>query len=72
MGEILDIGVTRGVIKKSGAFYSYEDTRLGQGRENARNFLKENTELAKEIEEKVRANNKPTYNQTEETSDDEE
>lgn len=57
-GEILDIGVAREVIKKSGAFYSYGDTRLGQGRDNARNFLKENTELAKEIEEKVRAKSK--------------
>lgn len=58
VGEILDIGVQREVIKKSGAFYSYGDQRLGQGRDNARNFLKENPELAKEIEQKVREKSK--------------
>lgn len=42
------------VIKKSGAFYSYGETRLGQGRENAKNFLKENPEMALEIEEVIR------------------
>ncbi len=53
-GEILDIGVERGIIKKSGAFYSYGETRLGQGRENAREFLKTNQELMSEIEKEVR------------------
>jgi len=54
-GEIVDIGSEKGIIKKSGAFYSYEETKLGQGRENARQFLKENSKLAKEIEKKIRA-----------------
>ena len=54
-GELLDIGADRGVIKKAGAFYSYGETRLGQGRDNARTFLKENPEMMKEIELAVRA-----------------
>ncbi len=53
-GEILDIGSEKGIIKKAGAFYSYGDTKLGQGRENARLFLKENTTIADEIEKKIR------------------
>ncbi|MBS9783980.1 recombinase RecA [Candidatus Gracilibacteria bacterium] len=53
-GEILDIGVAKDVIKKSGAFYSYGETRLGQGRDNSKNFLKENPKLMKEIETAVR------------------
>ena len=74
-GEILDLGVVRGVIKKAGAFYSYGDTRLGQGRENSRNFLKENPEIMKELEQKVRENGKnaPAFAEsTPEESDDEE
>ena len=54
-GEIVDIGTVKEIIKKSGAFYSYGDIKLGQGRENARQFLKENTAIAKEIEQKIRA-----------------
>lgn len=54
VGEILDIGVSLDVIKKSGAFYSYGDTRLGQGREKAKVFLSENVELANEIEEVIK------------------
>ncbi len=53
-GEILDIGAERGIIKKSGAFYSHWETRLWQGRENAREFLKANPKLMKEIEKEVR------------------
>lgn len=53
-GEVLDIGVERAVIKKAGAFYSYGDVKLGQGRENAREFLKQNPNLLSEIEQKVR------------------
>ncbi len=53
-GEVVDIGSERGVIKKAGAFYSYGETRLGQGRENSIKFLKENPELYKEIETAVR------------------
>ncbi len=54
-GEVLDIGSEIGVIKKSGAFYSYGETKLGQGRENAREFLNQNKALATEIETAVRA-----------------
>jgi len=54
-GDLIDLGVTTNIIKKAGAFFSYGDTRLGQGRENAKIFLKENSEIAKEIEVAVRA-----------------
>ncbi|MGH7474797.1 MAG: recombinase RecA [Longimicrobiales bacterium] len=54
-GLLVDIGVECGIVDKSGAWFSYGDTRLGQGRENAKQFLKENQELAREIEQKVRA-----------------
>ncbi len=53
-GEVLDIWVTREIIKKSGAFYSYGETKLGQWRENARTYLKANPKLFKEIEKEVR------------------
>ena len=53
-GMLLDLGVEAGVVEKSGAWYNYGEMRLGQGRENARLYLKENPELAKEIEEKIR------------------
>ena len=54
-GELLDLGVKAGVGDKSGAWFSYGDERIGQGRENAKNFLKENTRIALEIEDKIRA-----------------
>ena len=54
-GNILDVGIEQGIITKAGAFFSYGDTRLGQGRESAKQYLKQNPELAKEIEEKLRA-----------------
>ncbi|PZM85591.1 recombinase RecA [Candidatus Gracilibacteria bacterium] len=54
IGEILDFGVNMNIIKKSGAFYSYGDKKLGQGRENVKNFLLENEDLANEIEEIIR------------------
>ena len=53
-GEILDLGASLDVIAKRGAFYSYGDMRLGQGRENAKEFLKQNPELSDEIETAVR------------------
>jgi recombination protein RecA len=55
-GDILDLGVEAGLIRKLGAFFSYGDIRLGQGRENAKEFLRNNPELAQELEEGVRAN----------------
>ena len=54
-GELLDLGVKANVVEKSGSWYSYDSTRIGQGRENAKQFLKENAELADEIELKIRA-----------------
>jgi recombination protein RecA len=53
-GEIVDLGVTAGVIEKSGAWYSYEGNRIGQGKDNVRNYLKENPELARTIETRIR------------------
>src|SRR5829696_6440346 len=55
-GELLDLGVTAGVIEKSGAWFSYSGERIGQGRENAKNFLKQHPEMAQEIERKIREN----------------
>lgn len=54
VGELVDIGATTGVIKKSGAFYSYGETKLGQGREKAKQFLLDNPEMAAEIEEVIK------------------
>ena len=53
-GELLDIGSDLNVVDKSGAWYSYEGTRIGQGKDNARNYLKEHPEMALEIENKIR------------------
>ena len=55
LGEIVDLGVKCGVVEKSGSWYSYKDERIGQGRENAKVFLKSNPAMAAEIEEKIRA-----------------
>jgi recombination protein RecA len=54
-GELLDLGVNAGVVEKSGAWYSYGDERIGQGRENAKIFLSENADIAYELEDKIRA-----------------
>jgi recombination protein RecA len=53
VGEMVDLGVEKGIIEKSGAWYSYGGNRIGQGRENAKEFLKNNIEIAKEIENKI-------------------
>ena len=53
-GDIIDLGVEYGIVNKAGAFYSYGDLRIGQGRENAKQFLADNTELCQEIESDVR------------------
>jgi recombination protein RecA len=53
-GSILDVGVESGVIEKRGAFFSYGETRLGQGRENAKQFLQENAEITAQIEAEIR------------------
>jgi recombination protein RecA len=52
-GEIVDLGVEKGLIEKSGAWYSYSGNRIGQGRDNVREYLRNNAALAKEIEEKI-------------------
>jgi recombination protein RecA len=54
-GELIDLGVRAGVVEKSGAWFSYGDQRIGQGRENAKRFLKENPDIALAIEDKIRA-----------------
>ena len=54
-GELLDLGVTAGVVEKSGAWYSYGDERIGHGREYAKIFVSENSEIAYELEDKIRA-----------------
>ena len=54
LGEVIDLGVEKNIINKSGSWYSYEDARIGQGKENVREFLKENQEMAREIENKIR------------------
>ena len=53
-GELIDIGVELGIVEKSGAWYSYGPDRIGQGRDNVREFLKENPDIADEIEAKIR------------------
>jgi recombination protein RecA len=53
-GDVLDIAVAEDIVEKRGAFYTYQDTRLGQGRENAKQFLRENGELMAQIESRVR------------------
>jgi recombination protein RecA len=55
LGEIVDLGVKCGVVEKSGSWYSYKDERIGQGRENAKIFLKSNPAMAADIEEKIRS-----------------
>jgi recombination protein RecA len=54
LGELIDMGVEAGVVEKSGAWYSYQTTRIGQGRENSRAFLRDHPEMADELEKKVR------------------
>jgi recombination protein RecA len=61
-GNLIDMGVELGIVKKSGAFFSYGDVRLGQGRETAKHYLNENPELAEEIEQQVRASAVITHN----------
>ena len=55
VGELIDLGVKAGVVEKSGAWFSYDSQRIGQGRENAKQFLKDNPDMAAKIEAQVRA-----------------
>lgn len=61
-GNLIDLGVALGIITKAGAFFSYGDIRLGQGRENAKQYLSQNPELAQEIEQKIRTSAVTSYN----------
>ncbi len=56
MGELLDLGLKAGLVEKSGSWFSYGSERIGQGRENAKTYLKQHADLAAEIEQKIRAN----------------
>ena len=55
-GELIDLGVAANIVEKSGAWFSYNDQRIGQGKENAKKYLKENPDIAKELEDKIRNN----------------
>jgi recombination protein RecA len=57
IGEILDLGVKAGIVEKSGAWFSYDSVRIGQGRENAKTFLKEHPEMADRLEKTIRGKN---------------
>ena len=61
MSELLDVGVKLGIVQKSGAWFNYGDVRLGQGRDNAKQFLKDNPEIANDIEGQIRANADKLY-----------
>jgi recombination protein RecA len=54
-GELIDIGAENGIVEKTGAWYSFEKERIGQGKDNARQFLKDNPDIAAEIEKRIRA-----------------
>jgi recombination protein RecA len=54
-GEVIDMGVDLGIIKKSGSWFAYEDTKLGQGRDAVRQLLDDNAELCEELEAKIKA-----------------
>src|SRR5476649_968154 len=58
-GELVDLGVKAGVVEKSGAWFSFDSQRIGQGRENAKVFLKQNPDIANKLEAQVRANSGP-------------
>jgi len=68
-GEIIEFGVAQGLIAKSGAWYSYNGDRIGQGRENVRNFLRENPDIARHIETQIRAALIPEDVEAEDASD---
>jgi recombination protein RecA len=55
IGEILDLGVKAGIVEKSGSWFSYDSIRIGQGRENAKTYLKENPELCDRLEAAIRS-----------------
>ena len=70
VGELIDLGVKAGVVDKSGAWYSHGDERIGQGRENAKQFLRDNPDVAFAIEDRIRASHGLDFGASEEDSDD--
>jgi recombination protein RecA len=68
-GEIIELGVQQGIIEKSGAWYSYGKDRIGQGKENVRQFLKDNPDVAATIEAQIRASAFPMDASDEEVAD---
>ncbi|UAB90339.1 recombinase RecA [Ruegeria sp. SCSIO 43209] len=70
MGELLDLGVKAGVVEKSGSWFSYGDERIGQGRENAKQYLRDNSRAALEIEDKIRAAHGLDFEMPPETEED--
>ena len=70
VGELVDLGVKVGVVEKSGSWYSYGDERIGQGRDNAKQFLKSNPSVANAIEDKIRAANGLDFHMAEAASGD--
>jgi len=58
-GDLIELGDDLGIVRKSGSFYSYGDTKLGQGRENSKKFLREHADMAAEIEERIRSSTDP-------------
>ena len=68
-GELVDLGVKAGVVEKSGAWYSFGDERIGQGRENAKQFLKDHPDVAQAIEDKIRAGHGLDFTASPEESD---
>jgi recombination protein RecA len=69
-GELVDLGVKAGIVEKSGSWFSYGDQRIGQGRENAKTFLKDNPQVAWEIEDKIRASHGLDFDLTNPGADD--
>ena len=63
-GNILDLGVNLDIVEKSGSWFAYDGTRIGQGRENVKKYLKENPEMLEDIEEKVRENFAKAFEQS--------
>ncbi|AUH63584.1 recombinase RecA [Paracoccus zhejiangensis] len=70
VGELIDLGVKAGVVEKSGSWYSYGDERIGQGRENAKQFLRDNPDTAFAIEDKIRASHGLDFGATGESDED--
>jgi len=69
VGELIDLGVKAGVVDKSGAWYSYGDERIGQGRENAKQFLRDHPDMSNSIEDKIRASHGLDFGATEDDPD---